>query len=271
MPPFTVRRASLFRRLSMAGFDALPATHTMTALVEVDVTVLRAGLRAARRSGQALDFHAAVIAAIARSLDRFPQFNTMRWGQNIVTFDGVDVNLPIETVHGTEAVVGSLVIRNAQKRTVADISRQIADFKAQSFEALAQEIPGAGFVAALLALPTFLRLFVLRRFTSSPRRVRELFGTTMVTSVAQGSDLPVWATPHTFGPRAVTFALGSVVTKPWVVADAIVPRSILHLSVLLNHDLVDGIPAARFLRDVARQLEGVMDDGRPQGGRPPTD
>ena len=261
---FTTVRSTLFRRLSMAGFDAIPATHTMTALVEIDVTRLRSTLRAARREGRTWDFHAAIVAAVARSLARFPQFNAMRWGQKIVLFDGVDVNLPVETYHGDEAVVGSLVIRRAERRTITDLSREIADYKTQSFETLAQEIPGAGFVAVLLGLPRFLRLFVLRRFSSSPQRVREMFGTTMVTSVAQGSDLPGWATPHTFGPRAVSFALGSVVTKPRFVDGQVVPRSILHLSVMLNHDLVDGIPAARFLRDLARQLESQMPDEPPR-------
>ena len=261
---FTIVRPSVFRRLSMAGFDAVPATHTMTALVEVDVTRLRSGLRDSRRAGKALDFHAAVIAAVARSLARYPQFNAMRWGQKIALFDGIDVNLPIETRHGDEAVVGSLVIRRAERESIAAIGREISAYKSQSFERLTQNIPGAGFVAFVLGLPTFLRLFLLRSFASSPRRVRDLFGTTMVTSVAQGTDLPGWATPHTFGPRAVSFALGSVVIKPRYVGGQVLPRSILHLSVMFNHDLVDGIPAAQFLRDIVRQLEAPMPDESPE-------
>jgi pyruvate/2-oxoglutarate dehydrogenase complex dihydrolipoamide acyltransferase (E2) component len=50
-------------------------------------------------------------------------------------------------------------------------------------------------------------------------------------------------------------ALGSVVKKPWVVGERIAAQDVLHLTVLFDHDVVDGAPAARFLADLVRRME----------------
>ena len=49
------------------------------------------------------------------------------------------------------------------------------------------------------------------------------------------------------GSRAVSFALGSVIEKPAFINQAIVARKLLHMTVIFNHDIVDGAPAARFV------------------------
>ena len=43
--------------------------------------------------------------------------------------------------------------------------------------------------------------------------------------------------------------------KPRVVADKIEIRDIMHLTVMLNHDSVDGVPAAFFVKKLAAWLE----------------
>jgi 2-oxoacid dehydrogenases acyltransferase (catalytic domain) len=68
--------------------------------------------------------------------------------------------------------------------------------------------------------------------------------------------------PHTLG-----LVVGSIARKPAVVEDRIEPREILHLTVVFDHDVVDGAPAARF---AARLVELVMrgaglDDGSADG------
>jgi pyruvate/2-oxoglutarate dehydrogenase complex dihydrolipoamide acyltransferase (E2) component len=54
------------------------------------------------------------------------------------------------------------------------------------------------------------------------------------------------------------FALGSIVKKPWVVENEIEIRDILHMTVLFDHDVVDGAPATRFImRLVDRIQKGI--------------
>ncbi len=51
-----------------------------------------------------------------------------------------------------------------------------------------------------------------------------------------------------------TVAVGSIARRPAVVAGALQEREHLCLTVLFDHDIVDGAPAARFTRRFAEQL-----------------
>jgi pyruvate/2-oxoglutarate dehydrogenase complex dihydrolipoamide acyltransferase (E2) component len=50
------------------------------------------------------------------------------------------------------------------------------------------------------------------------------------------------------------FALGPTAKKPGVVANRIEIRDILHLTVLVDQDVVDGAPAARFAAQLLARI-----------------
>jgi pyruvate/2-oxoglutarate dehydrogenase complex dihydrolipoamide acyltransferase (E2) component len=54
-------------------------------------------------------------------------------------------------------------------------------------------------------------------------------------------------------------ALGSVNEQPSVYHGEIQKREILHLTVLIDHDIIDGMPAARFVDDLVNKLENGFD------------
>jgi pyruvate dehydrogenase E2 component (dihydrolipoamide acetyltransferase) len=56
-------------------------------------------------------------------------------------------------------------------------------------------------------------------------------------------------------PQAGILALGAVNERPWVVDGAIVPRPVLKATLSVDHRLVDGIVAARFLATWREMLE----------------
>jgi len=49
--------------------------------------------------------------------------------------------------------------------------------------------------------------------------------------------------------------VGSIAWKPAVVEGRIEPREILHLTVVLDHDVIDGAPAVRFTRRLVELIE----------------
>jgi pyruvate/2-oxoglutarate dehydrogenase complex dihydrolipoamide acyltransferase (E2) component len=57
-------------------------------------------------------------------------------------------------------------------------------------------------------------------------------------------------TPHSLG-----LVVGSIGWKPAVVEGRIEPREILNLTVLFDHDVVDGAPATRFVRRLVELIE----------------
>jgi pyruvate/2-oxoglutarate dehydrogenase complex dihydrolipoamide acyltransferase (E2) component len=79
-------------------------------------------------------------------------------------------------------------------------------------------------------------------------------GTVFVTSVGMfGKGQSGWGistTPHSLG-----LVVGSIAWKPAVVEGRIEPREILNLTVLFDHDVVDGAPATRFVRRLLELIE----------------
>jgi len=79
-------------------------------------------------------------------------------------------------------------------------------------------------------------------------------GTVFVTSVGMfgrgHSGWGITTTPHSLG-----LVVGSIAWKPAVVEGRVEPREILSLSVLFDHDVVDGAPATRFVRRLVELIE----------------
>lgn len=109
---------------------------------------------------------------------------------------------------------------------------------------------------AFYHLPQLLRLAVMNGLLRSPRARKETMGTVIVTSIASDIRFPGWIIPRTMHNLAI--GLGSVVRKPWVVGDGVLPREVLNLTVLLDHDVVDGAPAARFGSRLIANLENAV-------------
>lgn len=79
------------------------------------------------------------------------------------------------------------------------------------------------------------------------------YGVVSVTAVGMFGSGAVWAIPLTAG--TVTVTVGSIVKRPVFVEGEIQEREHLCLTVSFNHDIVDGAPAARFLKLFAEILQ----------------
>jgi pyruvate/2-oxoglutarate dehydrogenase complex dihydrolipoamide acyltransferase (E2) component len=56
-------------------------------------------------------------------------------------------------------------------------------------------------------------------------------------------------------PHSLSLLVGSMSLKPAVVEGRIEPREILNLTVMFDHDVVDGAPATRFVRRLMELIE----------------
>jgi pyruvate/2-oxoglutarate dehydrogenase complex dihydrolipoamide acyltransferase (E2) component len=64
-----------------------------------------------------------------------------------------------------------------------------------------------------------------------------------------------WFIPISVHP--LTFGIGSVIQKAIVVNNEVVIRDILNVTVLLDHDVIDGGPMVRFINDLAKSVENA--------------
>jgi pyruvate/2-oxoglutarate dehydrogenase complex dihydrolipoamide acyltransferase (E2) component len=247
------------RRLTIEAFDALPAMHSMTAFMELDVSRPSQRISELRERGVHVSLFSHVVRSVAVALSEHPELNVVRHGRRIARFEDVDVSVPVEVKSGAKNLPLQMVIRRAQDKLAPEIYSEIAEAKARFREhgALGEEDRWARRLLRMTRLiPRFVRRWLIRRIVADARRVKRRSGTTLVTSVGKFARVPGFVTTFAAGPRATSFALGSVVDKAVVRDGQVVVRAILSLTCIFDHDVVDGSPAARF----ASRLQELVED-----------
>jgi pyruvate/2-oxoglutarate dehydrogenase complex dihydrolipoamide acyltransferase (E2) component len=232
--------------------------HHIMGLLEVDVTAARAQLREKRKKGSAVSFTTWFLKTVADSIKETPQVHGVLKGRRRrVIFEEVDVTLMIERLVDGEPVPLPVVIRACETKSMVDIESQIAAAAGQSVDGTRDYELGrqrSPFLMGLYyRLPQFLRVGVMKKILANPQVRKATMGTVIVTSVAAGVRFPGWIVPTSM--HNLAFGLGSVVREPRVVRQAVVPRDVLHLTVLLDHDVIDGAPATRFVSRLVKALE----------------
>jgi pyruvate/2-oxoglutarate dehydrogenase complex dihydrolipoamide acyltransferase (E2) component len=254
---YKVKKPSFFRRLLMDSLDALPPGHNMTALLELDVTEARKAIRRKRREGREISFFAFVVKSIAAAMAENKELNAIRSGKLIVEFEDIDISIPIELKDVGELTSRQIVIRKASEMTVEQIHMEIEEARTKhrlEGETGEEDARTLRMMRVLLLLPKFLRTVVLRRVSRNPISVKKMSGTTFVTSVSL-FGLSGFAIPYLSGPKAVSFAVGGVVSKPAKIGGKVTAREFLSLTIMFNHDIVDGAPAARFSNRLRKLIE----------------
>jgi pyruvate/2-oxoglutarate dehydrogenase complex dihydrolipoamide acyltransferase (E2) component len=227
--------------------------HMVHALLEFDVTDARQRVRAHQVGpGERLSFTAFLVASLARAIDEDRRLHACRdWRGRLVLFDEVDVVTLIESE--VDAVAIPHVIRAANRLTVGEIHGEIRRIQAEP----AASVQRSGVLARLSAFtPGCVRRLFLRGLRRSPRWLKRNAGTTLVTSVGMFGTGAGWAVGivplHT-----LALTVGGVTVKPGVVDGRVEPREFLALTASIDHDVVDGAPAARFARRLREIVEGA--------------
>lgn len=234
--------------------------HHVKALLQVDVTEARRKIRENRQSGRKASVTAWLIKVIADCVALHPPvggFN--RPGSNkVVVFDDVDVSLVIEKEVNGSRVPLPYVVRKADQKTVHQICAEIESARSQVIEDEGDYVLGgkrsqAG-MKLFVSLPQWLRLALMRMLVfRNPRRMKEMMGNVMVTTVGMAGHTRGWIIP--FGMHPLCLAFGSLNEQAAVYRGEIRKREILHLTVLVDHDVIDGVPAARFVDDLVTKME----------------
>jgi pyruvate/2-oxoglutarate dehydrogenase complex dihydrolipoamide acyltransferase (E2) component len=102
------------------------------------------------------------------------------------------------------------------------------------------------------------RLFVrLIRAVSrrDPTRLVTAAGTVGVTALGMAGRGGGWGVAP--AGQSLLLIVGGITRKPAVIDERVEPRDLLNLTVVFDHDVVDGAPAARFLK----RLVGLIESG----------
>jgi pyruvate/2-oxoglutarate dehydrogenase complex dihydrolipoamide acyltransferase (E2) component len=254
------RKLSPFRLLSIYGYEALGDGHNMYAMIELDVTDLRQRLRALRKEGQKVSFFAYLLSSIAKTIDENKDLNVIRSGRKIYYFDEVDIDIPIELKEAGVSIPRKYVIRDAANKTAENISLEIENAKKswkESGIAGEEDKWAQRWIKIASLIPKWLFKYITRYYSNKPFEMKKRFGTTYVTSVSGFANVSGFVIPFIAGKtRPLAFTIGSIVKKPGIVGPEIRIREYLSITISINHDLVDGAPAARFVNKLKQRIEG---------------
>jgi pyruvate/2-oxoglutarate dehydrogenase complex dihydrolipoamide acyltransferase (E2) component len=226
------------------------------ALLEVDVTKAR-GMIAAVKGKQDISFTGWIVKCVGQAVSEHKQMNSYRLGRRkIVSFDDVDIPIPIERNIGGELRPLAYIIRKANEKTVLEITKEIRTMQHQeidpSTEVLGEDL--TSFERWALTAPGWLKKFGVRLLRLRGVSKKKHFGTVGVTAIGMKGCFPGWAI-GLGGPIATLIIIGGISKKPGVVDDTIQIREYLHITVTVDHSLVDGSPLVRFISRLTELLE----------------
>jgi pyruvate/2-oxoglutarate dehydrogenase complex dihydrolipoamide acyltransferase (E2) component len=239
------------RRLVTAAMRAGRRRVPMYGLVDVDVTRANRLLAGHQPPSSMTAF---VVATAARAAAAHPEVHAYRnWRGQLVTHRHVDVATMVEisTPQGLFAIPH--VLRDADIRAVPELTAELRRVKrdpSASFSGrwLERAAPAATRIPGML--PAMYA--VMARSVAARQRV----GTVAVTAVgmfAGGGGFGI--TPLSL--MSLEVIVGGMTQRPRVIDGQVTARDVLDLTVAIDHNVVDGAPAARFGAEFRALLESA--------------
>ena len=227
--------------------------HIVHGLLEVDVTDARALIREHEQAtGEKLSFTAFIISCLSRAIEAHPHAHAYRdWRNRLVIYEDVNITSMFEVEFGHKKTPMPHVFRAANRKTF----RQVHD-ELRGVQNHPQASAESQFMRWFLLLPAFLRRLFYWVVTKFPQSFRESSSPVMVTAVGMFGQGGGWAIPM---PNfTLTVVVGGISAKPGVYQGEIAIREYLDLTVSIDHDVVDGAPAARFAHTFRTLLESAQ-------------
>ncbi|PSL07344.1 2-oxoacid dehydrogenase/acyltransferase catalytic subunit [Cecembia rubra] len=231
--------------------------HHVTGLIELDVSESRKKIAEYNKVHQEqISFSAWLLAVIAQTLQKHDRASSYLIGKNKqIIFEDINISILVEKEINGSKVPIPLLLEKAQELSIEAISKLIQDAKLkpltdkdivlhrkrQKSERLYYKLPG------------FLRRLFWRYLLNTPKLAFQKMGNVSFTSLGMMGDVKGWFIPISIHP--VCFGVSSTVKQPVVYNDQIIIREILKMSILMDHDVMDGAPMARFIAELSKNIE----------------
>jgi pyruvate dehydrogenase E2 component (dihydrolipoamide acetyltransferase) len=199
-------------------FQSLSQSAQLTLHTEASAEALVALRDRLSRDGQKLSFNAILVKTAAMAIRLHPKINASVEGDSIKVWKQIHIGLAMEA---NEALIVP-VVRTPDRKTIRDIDREIADL-----------------------------IKKLRENRLSPD---DLLNGTFTISNLGFADIDFF-TPIIRPPESAILGVGRIVKKPVVKKDTLVPEARMALSLTFDHRIIDGAPAARFLKTIKDMIE----------------
>lgn len=230
--------------------------HHIVAMIEVDVSESREKLKQLKSKGNELSFTAWLIKVICRSITEFENVAAYLYGKRkVIIFSDINVSLVVEKDLNGQKIPLPMIIEKVNERSIESIHKQINEAKSQNVtdKDIVLRSRSNGMERFYYVLPGFLRRLFWRLLLKRPHFAYGKMGNVAITSIGMIGQADGWFIPIAVHP--ICFGIGRISKKPVVINDKIEIREMLKITVLLDHDVVDGGQMARFISDLSWRIE----------------
>lgn len=218
-----VLQPAVLRKVRLEGIRKTGAERlSFSARTAVPVTITMEAdatrLVAMKEKESHISFTAFAVKAAAKALKEHAAINSTIERDEITIYSDVNVAVAINTEEGLVAPV----IQNADKKPLKEVNSAIDTLTERAKE---------------------------KRLT-----IEELTGGTFTVTNLGAYDIESFA-PVINPPQCAILGLGRIVYKPFALGGRVSARPSTMLTLVFDHRIVDGVPAASFLQDLKRYLE----------------
>jgi pyruvate/2-oxoglutarate dehydrogenase complex dihydrolipoamide acyltransferase (E2) component len=240
-----------YQRFAAAAYQTVRHKQMIHGLLEIDVTRARAALRERKaQTGEALSFTAFLAACLAKAVDEHKAVQAFRkGGKRLILFNDVDISTRVEHDVAGKKYVVPYIIRAANRKSVREMHDEIRAAQAADVQHALTRFP---LLPVALYRPFAWTAVALGRMR--PQMWKTLMGTVGLTSVGMFGTGTGWGIPAS-SPTALMLTVGGIGENLAMVDGCPVIREYLSLTVSVDHDLVDGAPAARFTQRLKELIE----------------
>jgi len=220
--PLTPTRRTIAERLSQSYRDAVHVTITM----DVDMTEIqnlreRLLSQVKEKANTSLSYTDILVKAVALAIRKNPIINSTLEGNKVKIIKDINIGVAVAVEEGLVVPI----VSNADKKSLLEISANLKDLgeKARQHTLSLDEVTGGTFTISNLGM------FDVDTFS-----------------------------PIINPPQSSILGVGSVKDKPVAINGQVMIKPLVTLSLVFDHRILDGAPAAVFLKTIKEILENPL-------------
>ena len=224
--------------------------HIVHGLIEVDVTNARDFIREyERNTGEKLSFTAFIISCLSEAIEEHPHVHAYRdWRNRLIIYQDINITCMFEVEFAGKKTPIPHVFRETNHKSFKQIHDELRAVQNKPHTSRESK-----FMRWFLFLPSVLRRLFYWIVMKFPQSFRDSSSPVMVTAIGMFGSKGGWAI--TMPNFTLNIGVGGIAEKPGVLEGEITIREYLDLTVSIDHDIVDGGPATRFVESFRNNLE----------------
>lgn len=236
---------SNLRKAVRASASVSKSKNIFHLCTEVDITNAINKIEDSKRIGQNISITSFITKTFALTIKKNKWMNSFIANGKQIFLDDITISILMEREIDGISVPEPMVVKNVVDKTPYEIKGEIdlAKEKSRNGNSLG-DLTKSWYIKFI---PGFLlKMFV--KLADQNINVGIKYGKLAITSIGMFATRPIWIIPH--GSATILVSIGTITqdkTEP--------EKSIIHLTVSFDHDIIDGGPAARFVEELCSEIE----------------